>query len=525
MDSRDKTKDNIGVYKLDERTRKELFKKFIDAGGEVVKEKRRRGFTDFDRDKQKVYRYQIEKHAKREKTPKPLKSKDTIITIPEPVKAKPAKRKMAGPIRLFFERFYIRLRLYLMRVTDFYGYYLNPKFLEKFDLEYKMSLIDMQMVFIDIFKQNFKTAKRIIDKLDDITPIYFELIEMISEVFDRTIINHIVEHFLNFPDIPQRVEEIKEPIMAIFKKIYPLYPYQKYLSRAFERSIDLQMKIEKGRSYVYAAKRKKIRNNLYIIFNKLFQRLYWLLCLFEGRIISLMDLEIEEVLSISRDDKPGRRQKVVGIKEIELPLIEKVTEEKVEKEKEVIPVEVKKGLELMYKLNLNQLRERYDRDGIFRYVNETDKILITNLLFKELEEEYSFVLTTNKINYNTISTSGRKLDYKMRLSDLYNELRKCNDSINEYADVLATFEKVRQEKPIGSTQYIEYSNKLTDIERKKNHTGRNARMVVKAFLEKLCDELKVLIDDMEDSQKIIANPQDQIIFELAVEGDKKLNRK
>ena len=56
-------------------------------------------------------------------------------------------------------------------------------------------------------------------------------------------------------------------------------------------------------------------------------------------------------------------------------------------------------------------------------------------------------------------------------------------------------------------------------------SSRNARMEVKAFLEKLCGELRVLISDMEASARIIANPQDIIVFDPDIEGEKNLNNK
>ena len=124
-----------------------------------------------------------------------------------------------------------------------------------------------------------------------------------------------------------------------------------------------------------------------------------------------------------------------------------------------------------------------------------------------------------------VSTSSGKLDYKTRLSDLYIELRKCIDRLNEYAYIFSTIEKASREKPISNQQYIEYSNRLNALDKEKSNTGRDARMVVKRFLEKLCDELKALINDIQNAQRIIINPQDRIDFETNIEGDKKLNKK
>lgn len=97
--------------------------------------------------------------------------------------------------------------------------------------------------------------------------------------------------------------------------------------------------------------------------------------------------------------------------------------------------------------------------------------------------------------------------------------------IQDYASTLAAFEKLKREKPISNSQFIEYSNRLSALEKERNQTGDNTRIYISAFFEKLCRELKILIEDMERANSIIINPDDIIIFETAIEGDKKLNAK
>lgn len=528
MSKIEKTKETIGVSKLDEVSRKRLFNKFIDAGGEVIREKDSDVSNNIQKTQKLQYKYKPIAQSTKNDIKKSTSKQKNVTRTRDPINEKRVLviKKKAGPIRLFFERLHIRLRLYFMNVSDFYGYYFNARFIEKFDKEYNKALIEMQLVHIDLFKQDYKTSKKIISYLDNITPFYYELIEMIADVFDRTVINQIIEHYLNFPDIPQRTQDIKEPLLTLFKKLYPLYQYRSHIYDAFGRSIDFQAKIERGKSSLYSFKKKKTKNNIYIIFNKLFQRLYWLFCFFEGRIIPLnYSVEIESILNISKKEKPGRRKIIAPNDEIILPLVEKKTEHEQEENKIEIPNDVKKGLQIMYKLDLNRLREKYDRRGIFTNVSETDKILITYLLFREFDEEYSFILTTNKIKYNIISTSDGKIDCKTKFSDLYNEIRKCNEFLNDYASIIASYEKARKEKPINSAKYIEYSNRLNSLEEKKKQSSKKAKMTVKSFLEKFCNELQLLVDDMKSNPRIVVNSQDILSFESDIEGEKELDGK
>ena len=112
-----------------------------------------------------------------------------------------------------------------------------------------------------------------------------------------------------------------------------------------------------------------------------------------------------------------------------------------------------------------------------------------------------------------------------RASDIYNKIDRSTDSLKEYASILRVYQKISREKPISNTQYIEYSNQLTAIEKERNETSKNARLHIKEFMEKLCIELKSLINDMQGPRNIIANPQNRIILDTEIEGEKKINGK
>lgn len=524
----DKTKENIGVSKLDESTRKKLFDDFVDAGGEVIKEKQRDGFANFDRDKQKQYKSRIDEHHKKIKNAKiPKQSTYQKSKTARQLRTQSLfdRSGKPGSFRLFFQRLSIRFHLFFMGVTDIYAYNLTLKFLDNFDLDYSTSLLGIQTLYLDVIKQNPRIGKTIIEQLDSMQPVYFELMELVSNVFDRTIINEILNHHYNFPAMMQTSTDIQEPITAIFRKLHPIAGFYEDIQYAFDKAIDIQMRSEKNKSSIYSAKKKKAKNHLYIIFSKLYPRLYWLICNYEGKRFD-SNQEIEERLSIDEMNKPGRRKKADAPRMIELPVIDNpVIEKEKENEEETIPDDVKKGLELMYKLDLNKIKESYDTKNLLKHMKDTDKVWITFLLFIEFDREYSFILTTNKIKFNPATVSSQKIDFKSRLSDHYNELNKCSEILNDYANMLGIYEKTRMEKPISNTQYMEYTNRLTSLEKERKEAGTTARMKVKNFMSKLAADLKILIDDMNNAQTVIDNPQDDLKFDPQIEGNKKLNGK
>jgi hypothetical protein len=534
----DKTKENIGVSGLDNQTRKKLFNEFVEAGGEVIKEKEDRGLSDYDRDLQKRYKHQLEHLRKQQKNSqnntrtenRKTPSRHTQTEKPKyNIAETPGNINEPGRLHIFFQQLKIRFRLLFMKVTDFSGYFFTNTFFKNFDDIYKSSLISMQITFFNLFKQNLRTGHKITDSLDKMHPIYFELIELLSNVFDRTISNQIFEHFYNFQDVPQETREIQGPLTEIFIKLHPLYQYKELIQTGLERALTLQTRIEKKKFAFFSANKKKIKNDIFIIFNKLYPRLYWLMCWYEGRIF-YSDIDIKDTIAIPVENIPGRR-KTSTPNYLEYSFSENIFSKDNEKQyngadisqEDSIPDAVKKGLALMQKIDQDKAPEIISKSSIFKIINRQDKVYLTSLLLDEFDREYSFILTTNKIKYNTTFKSSENLDNKNKFANLYNEIGKCKTRLKDYAEILIAFEKLKNEKPISSTQFIEYSNRLTALEKEKNQSGIEARAYIRTFMEKLCKELKILIDDMDKSGNIVVNPQDIIIFESAIEGDKKLN--
>ncbi len=522
----DKTKKNIKVTHLNEKEKKDLFNKFVEAGGKVVKEDKRKGLRDFDRSKQKMYSAKLKEHTQKMResaSPVSRSGKPPVQKLKPIPLARRTEKGFLSHLQAFFDRWRIRFRLYFMAVADLSGLYFSKAFLEKMDTEVKSSLQDLQLVHFDIFKQNVKTGQAILEELDKLNPLYYELMDMSAGIFDRTMINEILEHHLNFPRVAQRTSEIKEPLMMLFKKLYVLYPYQELIMNSFETAIGFEMRLEKGKSSLYSIKRKKIRNSLYVVFQRLFSKLYWLICFYHGAIMPLRGGEFEKILGITDADMPGRRRLVQPSAE------EKAAEQgeqAAEEEKtEELPPEIRKGLELIYGLDPGELRARYDKNGVFKNAKDNDKILLAFLYYREFDSEYSFILTTNKIKYSVQFTQEGKIDYRVGLTELYNELRGCASVFRDYADSLDSFEKIKGERPSSSEQFFEYSNRLTAADKKRSTIGKNVRMTVRAFMDKASQRLKQIVDDMNEAQKIVENPQDVLSFDSSIEGSKKMQGK
>jgi len=511
----DKTKQNLRVNDIDDTQRRDLFNKFKDAGGQVLSERDARRNLVIDRDKQKQHQQRLDEHYSNKRVP----SNQRIVSQKKISPTVSARQSTA------MDRFRIRMRLRMLGITGFNTVFFKRSFFQKFNDIYKPALIEIQMIFLSLYKKDPKIGSRIIRSLDKISPIYYELCEGAGDLYQPYIIDQILDAYHNYPDVPQPLSELRDLINEQFRMLFILKPYENSILNSFEKAIDMSISYSEGKKDKNIRK-KDLKNALFVIFDKLYPRLHTIFCHYNGILFTETDKSIEDILSIKQSEKPGnrvRRDESQAAQSDNFQDPERDVEEK--PEKTVENDSVKEGLKLMYKLDIGFLRALYDKKGEYELLNNTDKVLLAYLLFLEFEKEYSFILTTNKVKYNIDFSTNVKIDYRIKLQDIFNQLKKCQDTFRSYYDTFIEYNKIFNQKPTSNDQYIAYSKRLDEISKKKKQSGSMARMVIKSFMDNLATELAVLIDDMNGRMKYISNPQDILEFSYEIEGDKKLKNK
>ena len=515
MAGTDKTKNNIKADGLDDKTKKQLFDKFVKAGGEVIDENKRRKALVIDREKQKQFQQKLDQQGTKQTAEK------NVTSVKAGGEKIPFAKSQTG--LGFFNKLKLKFKLKFLGVTNFDCYFFKKKFLKKFNSIYKPAFIEIQVIYLELFGKDPKTGTRIMQRLDKSRTIYYDLIEMIGNCYDQFLFDGIVDS--NTGDVLQKLPDLKESLMKIFRALYLLKPYENTIFDSYAKAIDLHGKLTESKTLSYSKMKRNVSSDLYVIFEKFYPRLHWLFCLYYNRMFKFSDKEIGDILEITEVEIPGSREayRENAIPEKNINENEKTIESS--KNDPGISDPVKKGLEMISKIDFVKLRNEIDKAGILKGVSENDKVFLTYLLFCEFDKEFSFILTTNKIKYNVDFSGSGKFDYRQKLNDLYDEMRKPADSFREYTELLTDYEKARKEKPTGGSQYIEYTKRLEGIKKKRDLAGKNARMTIKAFIERISGELKILLDDMNGVQKYIANPQDVLEFSSHIEGQKKMDKK
>ncbi|TGN18603.1 hypothetical protein [Leptospira idonii] len=531
----DNTKRAIGVGKLDDSARKDMFNKFVSAGGEVIKEKPepKEDESKKNRPDPKIRQSTVSRgggndgrsrgqgsgSSSRERDSKAGSDSKSNVDL---------KAEYEKEISNFMARFSVKLKCWMGRVTPFGSSDLNPGFMHELSTKAKQALIECHYSGNEILG-NPTHSPTLSANLDKINPLLVELIAMTQKLYNGPEITDITEPILAAPNSPVGIERIKPQIYSLFKRMYVLYPYQETLKKSFLQAYDELQKLENKPALIYATKKKKITSEIDTLFDTFFEKLYLVVIRAENKNIPLISRYMESLLDIKPEDRPGQRkvgENVPGGVDPKAKAEEakkEAEEEKKNEEKE--PVSLSKeeayGLRLMQMYSIPKLRKKFDPRNEYNFIPDTDKAMLSLFYFKEFDDEYSFVMTTKKIDLKPVQLNGVKVDYRQKMLDIYESTRTITDQFKIYLDVMKELQK---HKANPGANYIEASKKLTSIEQKRTGQSRTVRLAVKDFALKSRDILLELIKDMKSKKEIVGNMNDLITLD-AMESRKRLNKK
>ncbi|MDF3820089.1 hypothetical protein P3G55_09275 [Leptospira sp. 96542] len=530
MSEFDNTKRAIGVGKLDDSARKDMFNKFVSAGGEVVKEKTppKEDESKKNRPEPKVRQGTVSRGGGNDANARARSGSGSRQNKNDATPSKSqldSKAQYEKEISSFSARFAIKLKCWLARVTPFGSSDLTPKFMHDFSIRAKQALIELQYSGNELLA-NKQYSPQLSKALDKINPLLVELLAMGQKLYNGPELTDITEPILTAPESPVAIERVKSPIYSLFKRMYILYPYQETLKKAFLQAYDELQKLEGKPALIYANKKKRITSEIDTLFDGFLDKLYLVIIRAENKNIPLISRYMESLLDIKPEDRPGQRKVGENVPGGTDPNAEEVKEDKKEKEpeeKEEVPLSKEQayGLRLMDMYSVAKLRKKFDPRNEYANVPDTDKALLALFYFAEFDDEYSFVMTTKKIDIKPGQLNGVKVDYRQKMLDIYEGTRLITDQFKIYLDIMRELEK---HKANPGANYIEASKKLTGIEQKRTGQSRTVRMAVKDFALKSRDALLVLIKDMKGKKEIVGNMDDVLTLD-SVESRKRLNKK
>ncbi|MDH5720998.1 MAG: hypothetical protein OEZ13_10375 [Spirochaetia bacterium] len=529
----DETRDAIGADGLTPDERKAMFEKFQSSGGKVVDEKllkNKAGLKSGSSGKISRAEYY---EKKREEAAKKAQIREGW---------EKQKKKLGGPSA----RFFIKLRCWMGGLAPFGKAEVNADFMASLAVDVKQALVEFNLLGNDLFFRKPAIGNKIVKALDAKNTLFMEVLERAHSLYNADEYNKLIDFYSKNPKANTPLELIEEPLKKLFLRLYYISPYQETLRRAFNLAYDIFRKEFKENSDVdtLGPKQKKIQKDLRLVFQQTFGKLLLLISRIDGMDYAAGSPFLEKAIEVKNEDKIGKRKSgdlgslSSASGEIEDSeenpegestenKTEEGQEEKEEVEEEENPVlqtkEYQYGMNLMKMYSLAQLAQKHDPRKRYNAAPLKDKVLLSFLYFLEFDTEYSFVLTTNKIQMNVDYSGTAKNDYKRILADVYNESRDIIKEFEKYVEAKKEFKNVMERKT--HTNYIEQSKLETKIKSNAEMQGRLTRGLIRTYMSDTSKNLAILISDMKEKKQIVLNMDEALKFSSDIEGNKRLNGK
>lgn len=522
----DDTREQLGLDNLDEDERKLLLNQFKSAGGKVLKER-----------EVKPPQYTSERKNKAEET------YDNNFVDSDAKSQKKKQHRRSGSaseknLKSPFAFFMLRLRAMFAKTSRLNGRSIRSHILELIAIDLRQALVEFNLLGNDLFLHYPSVGKKIANTLDKQNSLQMEAIERLHQLFDKKDFDPISSQYDYYLSSDVPIDLLFPSVRVIYAKLYPLYPFQNTIQKAFHSAIDMFM-LEKPDSNQkdFNEKKKRVNKDLRLIFDQIFPRLFVLICLYDKINYPPFSRYLEKAIGFKNSYRLGQgfdkeQSLLVGSDDDEKAQAkENTTEDNEQTEQKKEPPnpmleskEYQYGIKLMNALNLREIRKDFDPKSQFSILKLNDKAFLSYLFFREFDLEYSVVLTSNQIKLNSINMpDGEKKDYKRLFSDLYDESRKIHSAFENYYTSKEKLEH-NQRNPITSN-YIENSKNITSLQSRVDLEARSLRGLVRYYMSNLLVQLGELIKDMQTAHVVVGNPDEVLHFNLELEGKKKMNGK
>ena len=525
----DRTRKAIRAENLDQQSRRDMMDRLKGAGGEIRSEKALRSDTSTGSASRG-------KPAGRgtpdKKMPSDLARERLRMESEARASARRSMMEAEKEATGFMARFSIKLKCRLSGVTPFGRNVVYPRFMSSLNLDAKRAVMECNILAKDLFSSNPEIGRTIIKELDKKQPLYVELIERAADLYNPTEIGDLTSPYNAAPSTPVPLDAIRAALFSFLRKLYYLKAFQETYLTAVDTAIGIQQQLEKKQAGLYASKRKKIVSDWKALMNDLYPSLVLLAQRAEMKQAEPGTRLFEDMLGIVDENRLGRRH--AGT-----PVGRPQEETKVEDTQEEEPGETEAGAEedapeesrdlqigtaLMKALSLPDLRRKHDPRGELKGIQDNDKVLLSHLFLREFESEYSFILTTQKIQLHAVYQQGKKLDYHQRLADIFEQIRPALDSFKQYAHQTQEYNRALSEGQGQGQNYVEHAKRVQLLENRRGASGRETRIAVKTFMEKVHMTLAALLEDIRNKAgKVVLNPDDALKFDTQIEGRRKMS--
>ena len=519
----DNTRDRLKLDELNKDARKDLFNKFVDAGGEVVSDKKKvnKGVVGGSSKKSSSSTV-VGGDAKGSKTSSGYsgnnKSNDNKGTV---AVVKPKKNGPFFGLKLWFDAV-------SSGVITFMGGNVNPKFLNFIDKNVISAFLEMDtLIFnalnpaeasnIDAKTKHQKIIAQFAKDLDDL-----ELLERIKDQYNEKTYKDFLRPYKELNTNVMAESYVKE-IKAIFRPLYVLHAYSSRIKLAGEKAMFAYAMVDNISKGIVNSRISAFKRAVDLVYSKYYPKLFVLLQYAAKERLETIN-DFNRYLNITDEDILGYYTKLRKEKEkLEETKIEQAKEnigKKKDNEEEKLSKVESIGVKLInkcvsFKKEDNNIE--YEADP-FYIVPIKDKIYRIKVLIDFLDREYSAVFVSNKVRYNLVYDNQVRTDYKNDFNNIFLSLSDTHSRLNEYSELCRTIAKVEADKTMRFEQRV---SMLSDKNGQRSYIAKNLRNTFISIIIPFKRKLDKLLLDKEERERIIENPNDILTFSAEVGKSKK----
>ena len=526
MDRRlDDTKRSIGVHGLQDTEKKELFAKFQQHGGEVIKEPAPQSQAANRNRQGPIVRRAPSSYGSPDEDDRRSSSnrRDT---------ASSAGNKPGDTRSYFLERTALWFRSVLGGIIKGSGDFLSPGFFTYLHNKAHGNLLNLGLITFPLAHASAELRVQLRDELSRLGTYHFEYLVRLSNIYEEALLGQILNVY--DPKHPQKVplKSVGKPLCELYKRIYIMRNFAQSGFAAAIRALEIQARMDNKDKVILARDISKLKRSMRFIFEELLDKLHLAILNVFKRNLDYGHPDLERFLGITLEDRMGYISEQIAFEpDMLLPEdsdMEGGDEEEGgdddESEKDngntiyvsTLPEHIQAGFTLMREIDFSAEKVFAGQEAPLALIGEENKMYITEILFEILDREYSFVLTSNKIKVALAYQGGERRDVRKLLSDSYFALDETRNNIKDYNRIITERHEIDQSPHLT---LLQKSQTLHKLETERSRLDNQIRNHFGQILKGTESALAMLIDDAKGEMHLLQNPEEKLHFVQS--GDKK----
>ena len=534
----DKTRDRLKLDDIEEDDRRDLFNKFVDAGGEVVYDSRKKinstttninantnshikKNNSINTNSQSRFEHSDIKPKKELHPTNKQTNYESIEKIKTNEVFKPANKSKP----LFFN-FKLWLSAFSSGVITFFGGKVNPKFLNFIDKNVISSLLEMDTLMFnalnpmgindaDSKNKREKIISRFATELEDV-----ELLERIKDQYDEKVYKNLLRPYKELDSPVVAVNYVNE-LKGMFRPLYVLHLYSSKIKLVGEKAMSSYAIVDNMSKGIVNSRISAFKRAVELIYSKYYPKLLILLQYASKEKLETLE-EFNKFLEITDVDILGYYTKLkLANQKLHESKIEAAKENIGKKDEEEKLNKIESiGVKLIekyvsFKKPDNDIK--YETDPFYT-IEEYDKIYRIKVLIDFLDREYSILFVSNKVKYNLVYDNLVRTDYKSDFNNIFLSLSDINSRFNEYSEICKNILKVEEDEAMRFEQRV---SMLSERNGQRAYISKNLKSTFMSIINSFKKKLDKLLLDKEEREKIIANPNDILTLFADIGNHKK----